>query len=175
MGEKHFIYSIHFWRFHHLLSTFTQLWRLVSSCEAVPFATKRYIFLLPDVNIVDGTNPFHCSLYPLTFLLFTLSAPFAWTVLVSGVWCFICFVFLCIKIPVGIYSEVVEWLREWELCSQMDMNVRVLIVLAWKLQALLLLSSVLLASSAALLSSYPQLRESSLFPASVLWWETPAN
>lgn len=170
---------------------FTQRWRFVSSCGAVPAVTGRFswsgFFSPPAVNIAERRNPLHRSLYPLTFS--TVYSVHTGCLRCTPVWvlmlviCCSLFFSMCIWILVG---TSMKWLSDWGSGSYEARWIWMwdFFVLAWKLQALLLplmmvmmvmLSSVLLAPSVALLSLYPQLRESSLYPASVLWWETPVN
>lgn len=126
----------------------------VSICKAVPSATKRFSWsgFFPTCCEYCGGKKSSPRLFVPTHC-FTVYSVRTRCLHCAPVWSLMFHLFiLCIRIPVSTQSEVVEWLREWELWSQMDMNVRVLIFLVWKLQALLLLSSVLIASSAALLN-----------------------
>lgn len=171
------------------MAHFTQLWRFVSSCEAVPTVAEGFswsdFFFLPAVNIDEGRNPLHCSFYTLP--------PVTCAVLLSGVWCFICilglffcflFLCLCIRIPVG-HPEWSGWVTavvgvtkpdgyecNSPLCSCLETPGLAGAVPA-SAAAAELSAPHFLCSTSLIVSTC--MRESSLFPASVLWWETPSN
>lgn len=171
------------------MAHFTQLWRFVSSCEAVPTVAEGFswsdFFFFICCKYRRGKKS-SSLLFLHTPTRYLRCAP-VWSLMFHLYFgAFFCFLFLClcIRIPVG-HPEWSGWVTavvgvtkpdgyecNSPLCSCLETPGLAGAVPA-SAAAAELSAPHFLCSTSLIVSTC--MRESSLFPASVLWWETPSN